>query len=60
MRIATFYYSPDLDNTKINLNDDFKRLETLMRLDALKDCIGLLQQEYETTHKQWSKQYAKR
>ena len=60
MRVATFYYSPNLDATKINLNDDFKRLETLMRLDALKDCIGLLQQEYETTHKQWTKQYAKR
>ena len=60
MRVATFYYSPNLDDTKIKLNDDFKRLETLMRLDALKDCIGLLQQEYEATHKLWSRQYAKR
>ena len=58
MRVATLYYSPSLDDTKISFNDDFKQLETLMRLDALKDCIGLLEQEYENTYKLWSRHYA--
>lgn len=58
MRVATLYYSPSLDDTKISLNDDFKQLETLMRLDALHDCIVLLRQEYENTYELWSKHYA--
>lgn len=60
MRVATLYYSPSLDDTKISINDDFEGLDTLMRLDALKDCIGLLEQEYKNTFMKWSKEYANR
>jgi hypothetical protein len=60
MRLATLYYNPETDNTKISVSGDFEELDSLMRLDALKDCIGLFEEEYKKTLIKWSKEYANR
>jgi len=54
------YYNPETDNTKISVSGDFEELDSLMRLDALKDCIGLFEEEYKKTLIKWSKEYANR
>jgi hypothetical protein len=57
MRVCTFYYSDALDSTKCNMNEDFNNLSPLSKLDALKDCIGILNEAYGYALKEFSVEY---
>ena len=53
MKAFTVNWSADKDETIVQLSDDFKALDTLAKLDILKDTIYDLREMYSANMKEW-------
>ena len=55
MRILTSYWSPESDDTKIKFSDYFLDLDSIEKLDVLKDMICMLENKYDEELKHFHK-----
>ncbi len=53
MKAFTVNWSADKDETTVQLSDAFKALDTLAKLDILKDTIYDLREMYSANRKEW-------
>jgi hypothetical protein len=53
MRVFTVNWNQDKDETIVQSSDDFKALDTLAKLDILKDVINDLREMYSANKKEW-------